>query len=313
MNTNTAATAAQAEARALLHSIFGYAFMAALGIGFALLTRSEAILLDGVYSLMSFFMALVAKRVAVLAEQPGSDTFHFGYAHFEPLLNVLRGLSILMICSLALVSALDALFNDGRPLNAGLAVIYGVGASAGCLLLSQLQKRAAKRLNSPTLTVDARNWLVDGLVSLGAATAFVIAYLLQHTQWQHLVPYVDPLLVTVLCAVLLWVPVMTIWENLREVLMVAPEPPVQSRIRERIEESVADIDTRELHVRMWKVGRIFYVMVHLVVPDSHVFTRIADLDQVRVRLRQSLADFHPRLAVDAIVTADANYAAGLDG
>jgi predicted Co/Zn/Cd cation transporter (cation efflux family) len=161
--------------------------------------------------------------------------------------------------------------------------------------------------------VDARNWLIDGMVSLGAATAFIIAYLLQVTQWQHLVAYVDPLLVSVLCAVLLWVPVMTVWENLKEVLMVAPEPEVQSRIRERIADSVADVDTRELYIRMWKVGRIFYVMVHLVVPETHAVERVADLDQVRGRIRDALSGFHPRLAVDTIVTADATYAAGLDG
>lgn len=287
--------------------------MAALGMGFALLTRSEAILLDGVYSLMSFLMALAAKRVAALAELPGSDTFHFGYAHFEPLLNVLRGLAILMICTVALVSALDALLHEGRPVNTGLAVFYGIGAAAACLLLAWLQNRTAKRLNSPTLVVDARNWLVDGMVSLGAALAFISAYLLEDTSWQHLVPYVDPLLVTVLCASLMWIPLMTVWENFKEVLMVAPEADMQSRIRAQIEGAVADTDSREMHIRMWKVGRFFYVMVHLVVPETHAVAQVRDLDLLRDRIRRALSDFHPRLVVDAIITADAAYAAGLDG
>jgi predicted Co/Zn/Cd cation transporter (cation efflux family) len=44
-------------------------------------------------------------------------------------------------------------------------------------------------------------------------------------------------------------------------------------------------DGHELRRRMCKVGRIFYVMVHPMVPETHAFERIADLDQVRARMR----------------------------
>jgi hypothetical protein len=71
----------QIEAFALKLSMVGYLFMAAIGVTFALLTRSEAIMFDGVYSLVSFVMAVLAERVARVVEKPPSETFHFGYAH----------------------------------------------------------------------------------------------------------------------------------------------------------------------------------------------------------------------------------------
>jgi len=90
------------EQRALLFSAIGSIFMAALGIVFFFWTRAEALLLDGVFSFVSFFATLAARRVARLVDRPRSRMFHFGYAHFEPLTNLIRGLLILGLCAFAL-------------------------------------------------------------------------------------------------------------------------------------------------------------------------------------------------------------------
>ena len=69
--------------------------MAALGIGFGLVTESDAIMLDGFFSLIGFVMALVTIRVARLVVQPADEHFQFGYAQFEPFLNAMKGLLML--------------------------------------------------------------------------------------------------------------------------------------------------------------------------------------------------------------------------
>jgi len=117
------------ESRALQHSAYAYLFMALLGSTFFYLASSEAILLDGVYSFISLLMTLVAQRVSRLVQTPYSKKFHFGFAHFEPLLNVIRIMLILAIAGFATVSAIGALLDGGRPLNADTAVIYGVLAA----------------------------------------------------------------------------------------------------------------------------------------------------------------------------------------
>ncbi|MHC4402814.1 MAG: cation transporter, partial [Planctomycetota bacterium] len=185
----------QLESFALRLSIFGYLGMAILGIVFALLTGSGAIMVDGVYSLVSFVMAILAAGVARLVDRPGDETFHFGYAHFEPLLNLLRGLMILTIAAFALVSAVLALVSGGRPLSPGLALAYSVCVALMCLGLSAFQRRSAKKTESPTLTVDARNWLVDGVITMAVGVGFLIGVILKSSAWSHLLPYVDPAVV----------------------------------------------------------------------------------------------------------------------
>lgn len=50
-----------------------------VAFGFALIIQSGAILFDGVYSLIAFFMALLTLKVANLVQLPDDDRFHFGY------------------------------------------------------------------------------------------------------------------------------------------------------------------------------------------------------------------------------------------
>ena len=71
------------EQNALKLSIVGAAVMAALGMFFAVLTRSEAIMLDGLFSLIAFAMGIVVLKVARLVERGDDEYFQFGYASFS--------------------------------------------------------------------------------------------------------------------------------------------------------------------------------------------------------------------------------------
>ena len=300
------------EQAALRSSAFGYLFMAALGIGFALFTRSEAILLDGTYSLISFGAALLATGVARLVSKPGSNSFHFGYAHFEPLLNTVRGFLILGVAIFALVSAIDALLHGGRSITAGVAVVYGAVAAAGCLFMAWNQRRQSRRAGSPLLQVDSRNWFVDGLLSVGAFIAFVTAYVLQASGAMHLAPYVDPALVTIMVAAMVRVPLITIWENLREVLQVAPEWDDQEAVRRCVVDAVADLPSRDVQVRMAKIGRHFYVLTRVVLPADWKPESVEALDAVRGRIARALDDVPLRLVTDTVFTAERCWGVPLD-
>ena len=66
------------ENRALKLSVAGTLFMALLGFSFALITGSGAILLDGIYSLVTFAMSLLTLKVAELVRRPDDDHLPVG-------------------------------------------------------------------------------------------------------------------------------------------------------------------------------------------------------------------------------------------
>lgn len=304
--------ASQIEQRALRMSIIGYAFMCVVGLAFAVLTHSDAILLDGVYSGISFVTAMLALRVARVVRSPGSDTFHFGYAHFEPMLNALRGLLILGICLFALVSAVEAVLGGGRTLVPGLAVIYGVTVASACLFLAWRQRRVAKQVGSPLLEVDARNWFVDGMITTAAALAFIGAAILTKAGHLRAADYVDPVLVIMLVLIVGRVPLITFWDSLREILQVAPRPGVRDEVRGRVESALAELDHRGLKVRMVKVGRYFYLLIHVVLDPRMALDRIEDLDGWRRRIAKALSDHEHHVILDVIFTSDDVWVDAMD-
>jgi len=295
------------EKKALKLSAGMALFMAALGIVFGLLTRSDAIMLDGFFSLVGFAMAIVTIRVAWLVQQPPDEHFHFGYAQFEPFLNTVKGLLMLGVSGFAVAGAVDAILHGGRDLNAGLAVVYAIIALTGCFVTAGVQRRAARRTGSPLLEVDYRNWLIDGILSGVVALVFVAALVLSRTDWAPVVPYIDPALVIVVVLAIIWVPLAIIREGAREILGFAPASEIQDDVRGRVEGAVEEVPVEAVHVSMMKIGRAFYILNQIVVSPEFRVGRVGDLDAVRARIARALEGFEPKPIVDTVFTEDEKW------
>lgn len=305
--SSTTGEAMEQETKALRLSVVMNLIMAALGLVFGWVSGSQAILLDGFFSLIGFAMALVTIRVARLVLQPPDEHFHFGYAQFEPFLNTIKGLLMLGVAGFALAGSIGSILKGGREVQPGLGIVYALIALAGCLVVGAMQRRAARRLGSPLLEVDSNNWLIDGLLSGVVAAVFVLALILGRTRFAHVVPYIDPVLVIMLIVAILAVPVRTIRGGLREILAFAPPPAIQEDVRRRVGSAIEDLPLAGSHVRMMKVGRFLYVLNQLVVSPEFKVGRVGDLDAVRERIASAMQGFEPTPVLDTVFTEDEKW------
>ena len=295
------------ESTALKISAGANLFFGLLGIGFALLTQSGAILLDGFFSFIGFGIGLLTLKVSGLVERPDDESFHFGYAYFEPFLNAVRGLILLAVTGYALVSAIISLLHGGREIVPGWALAYAVIAVAGCFLLAWTQRRAARSNESPMLDVDAKAWLMDGVLSLVVAGAFLGALLIQGTRWDPVVDYVDPALVVLLVLLVLPVPLKIVRDNLGELLRVAPEPEMQTEVKHRFAQAVEGHGFQDTRLRMIAAGRYFYLLNHIRVGSTFHVQRVGELDAIRADIDAALEGLHPRLVIDTVFTEDERW------
>jgi cation diffusion facilitator family transporter len=269
--------------------------------------KSMKNLLDGFFSFIGFGIGLLTLKVSGLVERPDDEWFHFGYAYFEPSLNAVRGLILLAVTGYALVSAIISLLHGGREIVPGWALVYAAIAVAGCFLLAWTQRRAARANESPLLDVDAKAWLMDGVLSLVVAGAFLGALLIQGTRWDPIVDYVDPALVVLLVLLVLPVPLRIVRDNLGELLRIAPEPEIQAEVKHRFARVVEGHGFRDTRLRMIAAGRYFYLLNHIRVGSTFRIQRVAELDALRTDIHAALEDLHPRLVIDTVFTEDERW------
>jgi cation diffusion facilitator family transporter len=292
------------EKKALRISIGGYLLLGILAVVFALKSQSEAIMLDGFFNFVSFVMSIITLRVSRLLEIAYNKYFQYGYMPFEPFVNVIKGLIIVVVCGFALVSSIDAMIDGGRQLSPGLAVIYSLIATGGCIVVFLIQKGFAKKVDSPLLELDIATWKISGVISSAVAVGFGAALFLSGTKHAWVVPYIDPLIVIILVLVMIRLPLSAMREGIADLLLGAPRAELQESIRGKISETLTGSGHDRHRIRMVKVGRHVFVTVEVVLPAGTSIASVTDLDDVRRKLTQSVEGLHPAIVVDTIFTGE---------
>jgi predicted Co/Zn/Cd cation transporter (cation efflux family) len=278
----------------------------------AVLSGSQAILLDGLYNLAFFVTALFTLRVARLLARPDDATYPFGYLYFEPLINTVKGLLILGVSGYALVNSIVALFSGGQELTLGPALVYAAAATAACAATWLVLRHANRRLGSPLVGADIGNWAVNTLISAGVFAAFVLAFLLKRAGLDTAALYVDPVLVGIVVLISLGVPIRMAGEGLLALLNRAPPAAVTAAIETLVRDRLSDVANRAIYVRTVKPGRTAYVTIHVLLPEDSALD-LATADGLRRRVIDGLVAAHAPVIVDVVFTAIEEYAAPTSG
>lgn len=87
------------ERRALKISIAVTFLLAVVGILFGLLSGSLAIVFDGMFNMVDTVISILAFFVARLLTSKGNRRFQYGYWHIEPMVLVLNGSILILLCT----------------------------------------------------------------------------------------------------------------------------------------------------------------------------------------------------------------------
>lgn len=279
----------------------------------ALATNSQAILLDGMFNLVYFGVALLTIRVSRMASGPDSDNYPFGYTYFESLVNAGKGLLILGVSGFALFDASIALLTGGSEIAIGLAIVYALFATLACSLTAWLLSRSLKRLDSPLVRADQENWMVNSAISAAVLLAFCLIPILEYLAWSAPIPYVDAVLVIAVVLLCLGVPVRMASRAIKELLNKTPPDGLVRPVREAIDRALVGLPTRHVRVRMVRPGRMLYLVVHVVLPEDYPLSSLTALDAIRGRVDAEVRRCHSPLVCDVVFTADPHWASPSSG
>ncbi|SMY16017.1 cation diffusion facilitator family transporter [Photobacterium aquimaris] len=277
------------ERAALKLSLAGTVFVSILGISYGFYVGSNAILLDGMFSLLSMGMTGLSLYTAYLVSKPDDAQFQFGYAHLEPLINVVNGIMILVTCVFAFITGILTIMDGGHNIILKDALIYAVLSTISCFSIYVIEKHIASSVDSELVRVDSQEWLIDGILSAAILIGFISVMIcdwLGYSKWNA---YIDPILVTTLALFASILPIKVLRRNLKEVLLVAPQDGAQLHVDQVIEALSKEYGFDDYTHHFAKIGRQYDLEINILVKDDYKWPTKRQ-DYIRQQLWDRLSD-----------------------
>lgn len=272
------------ERRVLWSSVAATSVLGLLGVVWGVASGSQMILLDGAYGLIGMVVSVVLIKASAVSAAAPTARYPYGREAATPLAIGVQGLVLLGTLSYAALDAVLIIRAGGSDVTAGFAVVYGVIATAGCIVTWRWI--AARCAGSDLLAAEALAWRVGALRGVGMVVGFTVLGLLEGSdRWAGAARYVDPVMVLVTCLAFVPDPVRMLRRTLVELLEGAPDGDLSDAVQEVVDSVQSRFDLAPLVVRTTKVGPKLYVEVE---GSAEATVTIAQENEVRSALRDGL-------------------------
>lgn len=293
------------EQGTLKFSIALTVLLGVLGVASGLVTGSQAIIFDGMYSFVDVVPTVVSLLVVKLIARGTTHRFQYGFWHLEPLVAVLRDAVLAMACVYAGIDAVNALSSGGHDVEYGRAAVWaGILCVIG-LAMTWLLSRRARELKSPMLKIDARSWLVSAFLSLALLIGFALAAVLARTRFEGWIPYLDAIALLSMALIMLPMPLIGLWRSMSDVLQVAPSE-LDQRVHDVMDGIIQERQFLEYSSYIAKAGRGRFVEIHILVAPGTAID-IASADAIRSEVSARLNAGAPTFWLTIDFTADRRW------
>ncbi|MBC8316111.1 MAG: cation transporter [Bacteroidales bacterium] len=288
------------EKRGLKIAMAGSFLLSLSAIIMALITKSQAILLDGLYTFVALIMAFVSLKVVNLVKTPETKERPFGYMAFEPFLNLIKSLVMLTILVVFLVTNIQELTTGGRIISLDMATLYILICLVIYVIIIFLIKRCEKETDSTILSLEIKILRIDALLTLGIAVSLIAAMIMVKLGYTQILPYVDPVIVIILIGVSLPIPINVFLTEFKRLLLISSENDIEKEVNDQIQPEIQEYGLTNIHVWSLKSGRTHYIFLYLDLKEKQV--TIEHLDKIRRAIFSKLSKLYPDFWADIIFT-----------
>lgn len=289
------------EKKGLYISIIGSSLFGILGVTFAIITSSQAVLLDGAFNLVSAAMGILGLKIALSLKTPETQRFPVGFYTLEPLFVLGKGLILLLLTSYVIINNIIILMSGGSELNLGLILIYLSVALAGNIIVFALVRKKNAQSSSPILEIEKENWKVNAMITGGIAVAILFGFLFQNSFLKDYIKYADQVIVIAVALISISVPIKAIKDGLGELLLFAPAEELRKKVGDIVQKEMTaykSIDFKNLV--MLKTGRKIWLSIFIYSQQATISTNLPD--QIKENVSGSLIKEFPEVNVDVIVS-----------
>ena len=202
-------------------------------------------------------------------------------------------------------AALDSILTGGRSMVFGWAILYSFIAAPGCFAIGRYIKSQNRDTPTPLLEVEAKGWMIDGLISGVVLVAFVGGYFLNKTSYSMYIVYIDPGLVIVMSLMVLPVPYKILKDNVLDLLLGAPDAVLQEKLHRKIKDILESEPVAAFDLRFVKTGRFILCDILVLISNKDTYL-LSDFDAVRKRLISEIGEACPEVDLVIEITTDSD-------
>ena len=259
----------QLEQRSLRIGKWGNLFMGLAGVLAAWLSYSQALLVDGLFSLVGFTAAIFASRVAETTRRNPDIYRPLGYAAEESIYTTFRALSLLGLLIFAFGSAMLNIIeyaNGGtiNDLRYGPIIIYFVVICIVCFGLAAMHHAAWKSTDrqSDVLRLESQAAFFDGIMTVAAGVGLSVMPFLEGGPFAWIAPIGDSLIVLLLCGVVVGRYLSDFMNGLGELAGVSVDQEKVTAAQQAVQPVFDEIGGRLVDLSIVRIGRWFQAQMY---------------------------------------------------
>jgi predicted Co/Zn/Cd cation transporter (cation efflux family) len=304
------------EQSVLRLSIIAAVFQAALGIAFGLLAGSQSIIFDGFYGLvdatMTVLALLIAKLIAASAERGEHnrklvERFTMGFWHLEPMVLGLNSMLLVGAAIYALLNSARSLMAGGNVIALDYAIVYALISLAAAASMGTYATFANRKIGSALIALDAKAWWITVAMTCALLMAFVFGYAVNGTRLDWVAPYIDPLVLIVVCIGVIPVPLKVIRHALQDILLVTPAD-LKQHVDQVAQDTVQRHGFDSFRAYVARVGRGRQIELFFIVPTQWPAKRLEEWDAIRNEVGEALGEESTDRWLTIVFTTDPEWA-----
>ena len=288
------------EKSAMSVSLYGNLVFVVIELMMALVTDSQAVLLDAVYDGVEFCMLLPSIFLIPLLYKPSNEEHPFGYMQIETIFVVVKGITMTAVTFGLIFNNINLMLHGGHIVSFHTVAGFELFACILGIIVTVYLYYKNKQMESPLINMEMQGWRIDSFISLGMTVAFLLPMLIPFDWFQHIVPYLDQLITIVLSLVMIPTPIHTVITGIRDLMLIPPEEETIDDIKETIEPIIGIYGHKNLYYDIVRTGRKLWISVYISFEKDIVsLSKFKQLqDQCIKALASKYSDFYFELLPD---------------
>lgn len=296
------------EKNMLKFSAYGGLFFAVLGLAWGIMIKSDMIMFDGLYGLVSLFLTVFAIWITNYIEKKDFENFPFGKVMLEPMAVALKSLVLIFMCSISFKDAIKEILAGGNVVNTHLALGYSIISTIACTFIYMLISKKSAKLSSEILKAESAQWFMDSILSIAVLVGFVITMILAATRFSYYTRFVDPLMVTFISVFFIRVPLISLVKSFNEITNGKADDKISDEINIIVADIKEEYNFQDSVTRVSKIGRELRIEIDFVFNEKSTLTELEEMDKVREQVYANMTNINLKKWLNVNFTGDKKWA-----